>query len=158
MAEAETKPQPLRKLLETHDQFADAENVRREKVVRPELGTTLAEMMVPAYWDNVAKRLSPGDKVEIWSRDGKWMAELRVIAVEPHAVRMQEAWTMLIRSNKAAASKAEAPDGYKITNRGVRGFVVERIDGTDVVALQDKLKTHDDALAWLSAHLAKLAA
>src|SRR5258708_7667818 len=124
-----------------------------------EAGTTIDEMLDPAYWANVANRLNVRpqgiganvpDIVYVSPADGSWWAELLVRDVAPftalvHVLRHIEF------DKKAAAIPSKVPDGYDIRNRGKNGWQVVR--KSDNVVLKEGLATQATAAAYLDTHL-----
>ena len=142
-----------RKLLE--GQMMLAEVRRQEMIVCPEHGTTLEEMNRPGYWANVAKQLKPLDRIEVRPADGTWWAELLVRAVEPFSVLMMVMRTADL-STGSTGEVSEIPDGYEVRHRGANGWSVIREE--DRIVLTEKQPSREQAEAWLSAHLRRLAA
>jgi len=144
---------PNRRLLPP--EFQAAEYQRQDMIARPEPGTILPEMIVPAYWANVARSLKPLDRIEVRPQDGTWWAELLVRVVEPLAVGVH-----VLRSvdfaKAAEQQEAEAPDGYEFKHRGNRRWCVLR--RSDNAVLREDEATRESAAAWLVGHLRKLAA
>lgn len=153
---SETIARPNRKLLAPY--FLDAEYQRRDMIARPEPGTTLAEMEVPAYWGNVAAVLRPLDRIEVRPADGSWWAELLVRVVEPQSVKVYVLRHVEFDRPMATTSlvETEAPEGYEYRHRGpARQWAVMRL--ADNTCLIEKHPSREAAAAWLSAHLRKLA-
>ncbi len=166
MSETKTAPNPIRsgllkpnrKLLET--QFNSAEFVRRDMIATPEAGTTLDEMLEPAYWSNVARFGTPGalkqwDRIEVRPADGAWWAELIVLTVQPFAVKVATLRSKHFSKLTPEEEAAEIPAGYEVKSRGAaHGWSVTR--QSDRVVLHEKARSRDDALGWLHAHLRSL--
>lgn len=141
---------PNRKLLPA--QCVSAEYCRRDMIASPEAGTSIDDMLVPAYWAHVARELRALDRIEVRPADGTWWAELLVRVVEPVAVRVYV--LRYERFAPVAAVTAEAPPGYTVRFRGAERFVVIRDADGEVVHSKEPTKEH--ALAWLSGHLRRL--
>lgn len=60
-----------------------AEFARSVFQVRPELGTTVEDILAPEFWTHVAGQLQPRARIEVETEDMAWWAELYVVAVEP---------------------------------------------------------------------------
>lgn len=143
---------PSRKINEIHEiQFA-----RTEWVAKPERGTSLAEMLEPAYWASVAKKLRQWDRIEVRPTDGSWLAELVVVVVEPFAVKVHVRWAERFDKIAAIAEDTAVPAGYSIKHRGRAGWSVVRDEDTKILA-QD-LGSRVAAVQFLEHHLRVLAA
>lgn len=59
-------------------QFKGAEFARLVWSARPEAGTTIEQLMQPAYWASVAEQLKPGARIEVMPEDGAYFAEFIV--------------------------------------------------------------------------------
>jgi hypothetical protein len=68
---------PKRAALDRHQH--DAEHVRRVHWYTAASGTTIDELMDPAYWERIAKYFSPLDRIEIIDDDRSFFAELLVL-------------------------------------------------------------------------------
>lgn len=133
-----------------------AEYQRMDWIAKPERGTTLDEMLVPAYWAHTAKSLKPLDRIEVRPGDGEWWAELLVRAVEPAAVKVHVLRHIEFdRKVSVAASAVEAPEGYEFKFRGKRAWCVIRL--SDNVILKEDEHSKPAIAAWLDRHLAVLA-
>lgn len=141
-----------RKLLS--DQLQTAEHLRRDLIVKPERGTTLAEMLVPQYWVHVHRQLQALDRIEVRPADGSWWAELLVIAVEPFAARVEVLREHQIGRQNGA--EIEPPKGYSFMHRGSNGWCAIRL--SDGIVLKEKEPSIEAIAAWLAGHLRKLAA
>lgn len=154
MNEANTaeKAKPNRKILVPY--LTAAEYQRNEWVAKPEAGTSLEEMLVPAYWANVAKTMKQWDRVEVRPADGSWYAELLVRVVEPFAVLVHVLRRVEFKPTLKAKSEIDVPEGYEIKFRGKAGWCIVRND--DNTILKEKEDSKEAALVWLQAHLRAL--
>lgn len=147
-------PKPNRKLLP--GQMQSAEFQRQDMIVRPEAGTTIEEMLNPAYWVHVARGFKVFDRIEVRPVDGGWWAELLVRVVEPFTMVTQV--LRLVKLETAGGTLAAditAPDGYEFKHRGPKGWAVVRLsDGAELKAAES---SKESAAAWLAGHLRKVA-
>ncbi len=57
-----------------------AESARNVWVVNAEAGTTLQDVLQPAFWAHCASTLRPYDHIEVRLETGEWVAELMVLS------------------------------------------------------------------------------
>jgi hypothetical protein len=62
--------------------FKLAEAVRNVWVVNAEQGTTVNDVLEPAYWAHVAQRLRPYDHIEVRIDTGEWLLSLLVLGCD----------------------------------------------------------------------------
>lgn len=68
------------------NQLIEAEFSRAIWVAKPEIGTTLADMVQPEYWAHITAFMKPGARIEVFPADNTWFAELYVRGVRDKAV------------------------------------------------------------------------
>lgn len=54
------------------------------------VGTTREDVLNPAFWTHVAKRLRSMDKIDAWSKDGEFYARYIVVYADPHSAKLKE--------------------------------------------------------------------
>lgn len=64
----------------TEDRVQLAGEVFNTWSVKPKHGTTIEQMLDPAYWAHTSRRLRPLDRLEAVSEDGSWYAEFIVLS------------------------------------------------------------------------------
>lgn len=64
------------------DRFGEAEFKTHHFIADAEVGTTIEQVMDPAYWAHVAQQMDPFDHIEVRAEDGSWIAYLIVKACE----------------------------------------------------------------------------
>jgi hypothetical protein len=145
---------PTRKLIE--HELALAEYARTDRVATPEPGTTLDDMLDPAYWTHVAKVLRPFDRIDVRPADGTWFAELLVRTVEPFSVKVHVLQHVEFdRAATPGAVEVKIPEGYELVHRGRAGWSVKRL--ADGVLIHEGARDRASAAAWLDRHLKSLA-
>lgn len=141
---------PNRKLAQ--HEVHSAEYKRRDLIATPEVGTSLDEMLEPAYWAHVAKQLQPWDRIDVRAADGTWFAELLVVAVANQAAKVH--LLQHVDLGRPAATQVELPAGYELKARGKAGWCVIRV--SDKAVIVEGAGSPADARAALIAHLAKV--
>ena len=122
-----------------------AESARQDWVVTVEDGTSIDEVLDPAFWSLVCNDFQPMDRVDVRVDTGEWMAELVVLVVERtwckvHMLHFYELGT----PGEAPAVAAR----FRIEWKGaVRRFAVIRV--SDGEPVQEKFQSRADAVAWL---------
>lgn len=56
-----------------------AEQCRQDWVVNAEAGTTVQDVLDPAYWAHMAVQMQPFDRIDVRLETGEWMLQLLVI-------------------------------------------------------------------------------
>lgn len=139
------------------NRFDRAEQKRTVYAIDPEHGTTVEDMLKPAYWAHVAAKLRPSDRIEALAEDGSWMAVFHVVAQGPN-------WAKVVLM-PGFPYEFEAKDipaeidmtGHRIEWAGRHAqFRVVRLGKTPAenVTLRDKLYPKSEAAKWLADHLA----
>lgn len=137
----------------------EAEYERKIYAVTPEHGTTIEQMLDPAYWANVGYKFKPGDRIEVISEDSTWFAELLVIAAarlwaKVSTLRFVELTTAVAGdATKTSTPPADSAfDDYIIKwGTGSTKFRVVRKQDKEVI--REGFATKRDAEAWLLDHL-----
>lgn len=121
---------------------------REHQVVDAEAGTTLQDVLDPAYWSYVAMKLKPGTRVDVYLETGEWMAELLVAQVDRTWAKVH-----LLHFHDLAPTKEEAPtpQKYEVLWRGQHHkWAVRRLSDQEVV--QQGFEDKDAARTWLRQH------
>lgn len=106
----------------------------------PPAGTTLDDMMDPAYWVHVAAKLKPWDRIEVRAEDGTWYAELVVrMATRTAAVVAQVHYVQL----GAPATVAKADDIYEVEFKPAQRWRVRRL--SDGIVMSSDHATREEA-------------
>jgi len=128
-----------------------AEHARHDWVVNAEDGTTIEELLNPAYWSHIAKDLTPFDHIEVRAEDCTWLAELIV-------VQKDRTWAMVHLLAKHELVKNNVPlpsnDAFAVTfNPQYKWRVIRKSDGK---MLQSGFNTRDEGAMWLTNYLKSL--
>ncbi len=89
------------------DKVRQAEFSRAGWHVVPEPGTGFADLFEPGYWRVAARRMKPGDKIEVLAEGGAWYAELLVRRVDAAGLHVEE--LLYKRFAEAAARPSSSP-------------------------------------------------
>ncbi len=130
------------------DRFGEAEFKSKFFIADAEAGTTLEQVMDPAYWSHVAGQMEPFNHVEVRSEDGSWIAFLIVHYAERNYARV-----VLDRMVKLEGS-AEAPAAsqkYRVEWKGPHHkWTVIRIADSQMLSRQHPGRY--EAEQWMRNH------
>lgn len=125
------------------NQLIEAEFSRAIWVAKPEVGTTLADMVQPDYWAHITAFMKPGARIEIFPADNTWFAELYVRGVRDKAVDVFVLRSVVFDAEEAIPVGAE----YLAKWAGPQAkWRVMRLKDNEVV--QEGLEKNE-ALAWI---------
>jgi hypothetical protein len=150
---SEENAKPNRKLLEP--QLVAAEYHENPWIATPGQGTTIADMLVPEYWGNVAARMRRGDIIRVRPADFTWFAELIVLAVGPFTAKVFRLRHFEFDA-KPEATVLAIPAGYDVKHRGKNGWCIIR--KSDNAVLKESEPSQASAVLWLDNHLKTFAA
>jgi len=122
----------------------------------PEPGVTPADLLDPGYWSNIAGMLRPYDRIEALVEDGGWWAELLVLEVGHNWAKVMMLREVEIRPGAESGPSVDQMSEHEIRYRGVKKWSVVR--KADSAVLVEDLKTKEEAVGWLGAHLKAMAA
>lgn len=125
-----------------------AEYERQEWIANAEIGHTVEDCLVPAYWSHMAAQMNPYDHIEVRAEDGSWVADLMVIAVD-------RSWAKVVLRQKfdlvAVDSMPTSELQHKVEWKGPQHrFCVIRV--SDSANLKGEFRTKDEATAWMKEH------
>lgn len=133
------------------NQMRQAEFDRNIYSLRPEHGTTLADVCTQEFWVHVAKRLKAGDRIEVMPVDGSWFAELYV-----RSANDKEVSVFVLRHVDFMAGEAPVEsDLYEVKFAGrAKWRVLRRSDKEIMIDGLEKAAADD----WVTQNTQKLAA
>jgi hypothetical protein len=133
----------VRKLPEAGFRLATYINNRWSVV--PDDGTPFEDTLVPVYWTNVARKLKPGDIIEVHAPDASYFAELYV-----RTSSRLEASVVVLRKVEftEVADEADAEDDMfvKFRNHKAGWGIIRRSDKS---VMRDGFVTREMAEEWL---------
>jgi hypothetical protein len=133
----------VRKLPEAGFRLATYINNRWSVV--PDDGTPFEDTLVPVFWTNVARKLKPGDIIEVHAPDATYFAELYV-----RTSSRLEASVVVLRKVEftEVADEADASDDMFVKHRNYRaGWGIIR--RSDKAVVRDGFTTREQAEEWL---------
>lgn len=124
--------------------FFSAETRRNVWSVVPVFGTDYKSLLMPTYWSNVARRLRPGDLIEVTAEDGSYFAQLFVLAAEDKAAAVAQ----LSYTELHTVEMPDAADGFEVRWGGpiVKWCAVRMKDHQRVIEKMDTKAAANDAL------------
>ena len=125
-----------------------AETFRTLWAVNAQPGTIKEDLVQSSYWSHIASLLNPLDRLEVRADDASFFGEYLVISCGRTWAKVKQlAWVDLVDVAKDDDDLSE----YKYKYRGphAKHSVIRSSDSTLMV---EKLKSRDEALAWISEH------
>lgn len=117
-------------------------------------GDALEDVLTPEYWSHVARRLKPGDKIEVTHEAGGYWALLMVRSVGTVDAGVA---VLLAKKFDDGFSIEDLPTGYEIKWAGPKAmFRIIRNSDKEVVA--DKFDSKAKAARWMQNHMKAQAA
>lgn len=150
------EPTPLKTLDKRslrESRFTPADQVRNTWSVVPEEGTPMEALMEPAYWVHVARKLRPGDIIEVRAEDGAWFARLYVQATQ----RLSAKVALLDKHVFEDVAAEDAGGDFEVMWKGPhhRHSVIRK---SDRKTLQHGFESREAAFLWLANNMKALAA
>jgi len=111
------------------------------------VGVTDQDCLEPLFWANVARKVKPMDRIEVWAKDGVWFGEFRVVFADNTAVRLQK----VQRADIDASLTTDLSDDSDYTAGWIAPplkYGVRRKSDKEVVA--SNFETLFDAHQWIS--------
>lgn len=145
---------PRRTLTEARFQFArSAWNIWD---VVPDVDTTVEQLADPAYWTNVAQKLSPWDEIIVRAEDGSYLAKFVVVECGQRYARVKllPGYPLMLQVAEPDAVDS-LPNDYAIKWMGPHSKYAAIRDGAK---LRDGFSSKGSAQAWLRDHLRVMAA
>lgn len=160
MSEAASTPQQAEKKVEKRQlppgRIVGHEFAIDQHCVTAEEGTTIEEILDPAYWSHVAPRLKPYAEITIRTDDGLWWAKLIVLVAGKTWAKVKVIQHVPLSTSDVDQTAAENIDGYEIKWRGplCKWSVIR---SRDHQLLTEKHETRGEAQGWLSEHIKAIA-
>lgn len=101
---AETK----RVVILNPQRMLQSEYARQDWVINAEEGTSISDVLDPAYWAHVSAQMKPYDRAEVRLETGEWMLELLVLTSERNWARVH-----LLQKYDLVATEQVAPPAQK---------------------------------------------
>jgi hypothetical protein len=140
---------PKRTLLPARLQFASTQWKLWDVV--PDHGTTVDSMLDPAYWANVARKLTPWDEIVVRAEDGSYIA--RFVVLERGnlyaRVALLPGYPLNLQVSEPDVDSS-VPSGYEVKWTGPHTRYAVARDGAK---LKEGFTSKGEAAAWLREHL-----
>lgn len=121
----------------------EAEYQRKVFYIQLEADTTLDDVLRPAFWAHVARRLKPRARIEVHPADGSWFAELIVLA----ASHISASVAVLNKVDLAAADLTGDILDHEVKHRGRAGWSAVR--KSDHMVVVEGLPSKQAVIDWL---------
>lgn len=154
MSEAPAKPEKVFKIHESR--FALAESKRNVWFATPVEGTPFGELLQPAYWSHIARRLRPGDLIEVVPDENTYKAFLVVLDAGQN-------WAKVALDRKvdlsppASVAAGDINKEYAVEWKGPHWkHAVIRVSDKQVV--EKGFNTRDEAGRWIATNASRMMA
>ena len=132
----------------TEGQMKLAEYERRVWVANVEQGVTPEDIINPAYWALIAKKVSPYDHIEARAEDGSWIAFLIVTGCDRTWVKVVVDHIVKLTTSDVALTQSEK---HELAWKGpMRKWSVIRM--SDAAVVKDGFQEQDQAFIWMREH------
>jgi hypothetical protein len=126
----------------------DASFTRNVFAICVEPTVSIGDVIKPDFWSHVAAKLHPSDRVEVTTEDGKWFAELYVVACDKTWAQV----TLLRKHDLVKEKKEPTNPEFKHVWRGANHkHSILRV--SDDTVLKDGFDTKQLAVDYLNKHL-----
>jgi hypothetical protein len=124
----------------TEDRFALAEHARQFWVATVEKEVTLDQLLEPSFWAHIARRVTPGARIEVHTDAMTWMAELYVRSTGESGISVSP---LSFHEFTSKDMETETKD-YTIKHRGAyaKWSIMRKSDGA---VIEDKIQTAQEA-------------
>lgn len=155
MSDTKTETKPEGKMQERTLQVARygaAEFSMGRHVVTAEAGTTLAEVLNPAYWAHVSARFQPYDEITVRVDDGLWYAKLLVLVPGRNWAKVKVLNEWKLSTVDVEQSAVAHVEGYTVKMNGphLKWCVIRN---SDQQAVKEGCGTRREAETWLDEHM-----
>lgn len=159
-AKVEPAKAPDRKIQLAPNRISLAETGRNIHYAKVEIGTTVNDMLDPAFWALTSAMFSPYDRIEVIADDGTMWAEFIVLACERTYARVKlmrhlPLDTKDIAFTREVATTPQMRESYEIKFFASRKWTVVRLSDQKPIS-QDHL-SRDAAEGWLREYTKTLA-
>jgi hypothetical protein len=143
--------QPKRAVILDPQRIGLAEQLRRDWVVNAAAGTTINDVLQPAYWAHCSQEFTVYDRIDVRVETGEWALDLIVMDVGRNYARMFVAHRYTFAEVDVPEIPAD-PIAHKVEFKGphLKWVVIRLADGAQV---QDRLKTEKEAVEWMQNHM-----
>jgi len=120
-----------------------------------ESGTSLEDVLQPAFLANVAPKLRPYDRIRVRVDSGEWYAELLVLSCGRVWAKMVPIFTLDLTSQEIEQMVAGSLDQFYIKHRGPHlGWCVIRAEDNE--PLKEQCASKREAQVWLDSYVMTL--
>lgn len=142
-----------------------ATHQKTDWAIKPDIGTTMENILSPHYWAAIVSKMRLFDRIEVLFSEGHLWAELLVVEIdsvkEGDVCNRNAKWarvvviSMLDWSKKSDEKKIYQGEEINVMHRGPRKWSIVR--SSDKVVLEEDIATKEQAEEKLAVLLEKLA-
>jgi hypothetical protein len=135
--------------------FSLDEYVNQNWTLTVEAGTSLEDVLNPAFLANVANKLSPYDHIRVRVDTGEWYAELLVTSCGRAWAKLHKLYEVKLVNPNEEAMQEDAMSQFLIQHRGahLKFCVVRKSDNEPI---KEQLTSKQEAQGWLTSYLLTL--
>lgn len=126
-----------------------AEYERQEWIHNAELGVTVEDIMLPAYWAHMAELMNVYDHIEVRIDDGAWIAYLIVTARDRNWARVKLREKIDLVEDNQAAPAATIKHSVEWKGPQFKWTVIRLADGEKV---RTGCASKEEAANWMREH------
>jgi len=132
--------------------FSSTEFVNKHWTCTVEVGTTLEEVLQPAFFSNVAMMITPYDQIIVRTDDGSWYAELLVLMSGPSWAKVHLKYSANLLDKEDSGLTQDQEDKFIVAWRGPHlKWCVTRKD--DKMNIKEVCNSKVEAYSWLREYL-----
>lgn len=126
--------------------FKDVAVVRNHWMVTVEAGTLPDDLLERGYWQHVAQKMRPGDRIEVLTDDMRWAGDLIVFA----SGRLWATVKFIGLVQFTDVQDLDATDNLKVQYRGPHHrYCVVEAEGNEVNVIRTNFDNQEDAMIFL---------
>jgi hypothetical protein len=128
-----------------------AEQLRRDWVVNAAAGTTINDVLQPAFWAHCSQEFTVYDRIDCRVETGEWALDLIVLDVGRNYARVFVAHRHVFEEAELPEAPMD-PIEHKVEYKGphLKFCVIRQTDGAVV---QEGIKTEKAAVEWMQNHM-----
>lgn len=125
------------------------ESANNSFTVTVEANTTLADVMAPEFFANVAVQMRPYDKITVRTDDGMWYAELLVLTAGRTWVKTKLLLEVKLTTQDVDMTEADKIENYEVKHRGphLKFCVIRKSDNEPI---REQFDSKEEANGWLA--------
>ena len=147
---SEVKEQVKRAVVLNPQRIGLAEQMRQDWVVNAEEGTTVKDVLDPAYWSHIAAQLQQYDNIDVRLETGEWILKLVVLSSGRNYAHVY--LDKKLDFAEVIVGQPSSAISHKVEFKGPqRKHVVIRL--SDSASIQEGFATKAEAITWMENYI-----